>query len=105
MKSKMRWFTKDRKKLYIATDQESDIHYVPNINWLDYLDHRKVVPVLCVLLQTQEETEQVATFEERNGFSHPGPRKEIFYDTHTITDSLEYAELLGRRRVECPTQG
>ena len=97
MKSKMKWFVKDRKRLYIATDQESAIHYVPNINWLDYLDYRKVVPILCVLLQTREEAEQVATFEERNGFIHPGPRKEISYGTHTITDSLEYAKLLGGR--------
>lgn len=58
----MRQFKRQGRILYLAEDATSREHYVPDVNWVEYLQFRLNEPKLCHIYSTVEEAQQAATF-------------------------------------------
>ena len=56
----MRQFKREGRILYLAEDSNSQEHFVPNVNWEEYLVCRLNMPKLCHIYDTVDEAQQAA---------------------------------------------
>ena len=56
----MRQFKREGRTLYLAESKESEEHYVPDVNWEEYLKCRLNKPKLCHIYDTVDEAQQAA---------------------------------------------
>ena len=56
----MRQFKLQGRVLYLAQSRDARTHFVPNVNWEDYIAHRFNCPSLCIIYDTIEEAQQEA---------------------------------------------
>jgi len=56
----MRQFKRQGRILYLAEDAKSPEHFVPDINWDEYLQCRLNMPKLCHIFDTIDEAQQAA---------------------------------------------
>jgi len=53
-------FKREGKTLYLIHSGDPSTHYVPTINWKEYLKARLNIPKLCKIFNTIDEAQQQA---------------------------------------------
>ena len=56
----MKRFKREGRILYLAEDAKSLEHFVPDVNWKEYLQCRLNMPKLCHIFDTIDEAQQAA---------------------------------------------
>ncbi len=57
----MRFYKREGRVLYLAEGKEAKVHFVPLINWREYLCLRLNIPKICKIFDTVEEAKDAAT--------------------------------------------